>query len=187
ANQNLPGNHGPRATQMLLGLRLSMGPRDAATVFGQLHRSGDRDEVQDFEHTFQGVQMGGTGFLGTNVYPELGASNAGRSAELDALASYLMSLDPLWRSPHRGPGGALSEAAVRGATFFNGTNRVARHGDAGCVSCHIPEAGFADAKFHDVGQRRDTAERELNARTPIWSVNTPSLVGAWMTAPYGGT
>src|SRR6185436_8177427 len=37
-NQILPGNHGPRATQMLLGLRLSMGPRDPITGFGQLHR-----------------------------------------------------------------------------------------------------------------------------------------------------
>jgi cytochrome c peroxidase len=186
ANDKLPGNHGPRATQPLLGLRLSMGPRDPATGFGQLHRSGDRDEVQDFEHTFQGVQMGGTGFLGTNAQPELGAPNAGRSPELDALASYLTFLDPLMRSPHRAAGGVLSEAASRGATFFTGTNRVARHGDAGCATCHGPEAGFCDLKFHNVGQRRDANEHELNARTPAWSVNTPSLVGAWATAPYVG-
>ncbi len=185
-NQILPGNHGPRSTQMLLGLRLSLGPRDPATGFGQLHRSGDRDEVQDFEHTFQGPQMGGTGFLGTNANPELGAPNAGRSPELDAIASYLMFLDPLMRSPHRTVGGALSEAAIRGATFFAGTNRVARRGDAGCAICHVPENNFTDFKFHDVGQRRDAAERELNNRTPAWSVNTPTLVGAWATAPYGG-
>ena len=186
-NQILSGNHGPRATQMLLGLRLSMGLRDPITGFGQLHRSGDRDEVQDFEHTFQGPQMGGTGFLGTNANPELGAPNAGRSVELDAIASYLMFLDPLWRSPHRTTGGALSEAAIRGATFFAGTNRLARRGDAGCAVCHVPETGFTDFKFHNVGQRRDSAERELNNRTPAWTVNTPSLVGAWATAPYGGT
>jgi DNA-binding beta-propeller fold protein YncE len=186
-NQILPGNHGPRATQMLLGLRLGMGPRDPATGFGQLHRSGDRDEVQDFEQTFQGPQMGGAGFLGASVHPELGAPNAGRSPELDALASYLLFLDPLWRSPQRAAGGGLSEAAIRGATFFAGTNRAARRGDAGCVTCHLPETSFTDFKFHNVGQRRDAAERELNNRAPAWSVNTPSLVGAWATAPYVGS
>lgn len=185
-NQILPGNHGPRSTQTLLGLRLTTGPRDPATGFGQLHRSGDRDEVQDFEHTFQGPQMGGTGFLGTNANPELGAPNAGRSAELDAIASYLMFLDPLWRSPHRTTAGALSEAAIRGATFFAGTNRMARRGDASCAVCHVPETGFTDFKFHNVGQRRDSGERELNNRAPAWAVNTPSLVGAWATAPYVG-
>ncbi len=186
-NQILPGKHGPRPTQNLLGLRLSMGGRDSATGFGQLHRSGDRDEIQDFDFTFQGVQMGGTGFLGTNANAELGAPNAGRSPELDGLASYLMFLDPLKRSPHRAAKGALSEAAIRGATFFLGTNRVARRGDAGCAACHLPESGFCDFKFHDVGQRRDGNEKEINTRTPPWSVNTPSLVGAWATPPYGGT
>jgi DNA-binding beta-propeller fold protein YncE len=186
ANDKLPGLHGPRATPTLLGLRLSMGSRDSATGFGQLHRSGDRDEVQDFEHTFQSVQMGGTGFLGANAQSELGAPNAGRSPELDGLASYLMFLDPLMRSPHRSTGGTLSEAAKRGATFFTGTNRVARRGDAGCVNCHVPETGFCDFKFHNVGQRRDPNEHELNARTPAWSVNTATLVGGWATAPYVG-
>jgi hypothetical protein len=157
------------------------------TGFGQLHRSGDRDEIQDFEHTFQGVQMGGTGFLGTNAQPELGALNAGRSAELDALASYLLFLDPLPRSPWRTATGNLSEAAIRGATFFVGTNRPARRADATCATCHVPETGFCDRSFHNVGQRRDPAEHELNSRTPAWSVNTPSLVGAWATAPYVGT
>jgi DNA-binding beta-propeller fold protein YncE len=185
-NQALPGNHGPRPTQTLLGLRLSAGLRDPVTGFGQLHRSGDRDEVQDFDFTFSGVQMGGAGFLGTNANAELGAPNAGRSPELDALASYLMSLDPLPRSPHRAPGGALTEAAVRGATFFAGTNRVAKRADATCASCHLPETGFTDLQFHNVGQRRDGTEKELNARTPAWSVNTPSLISAWASAPYGG-
>jgi hypothetical protein len=48
------------------------------------------------------------------------------------------------------------------------------------------ETGFTDFKFHNVGQRRDASEEELNSRTPAWSVNTPSLVGAWATPPYVG-
>ena len=182
----LPGLHGPRETPSLLGLSRTMGPRDPATGFGQLHRSGDRDEIQDFEHTFQGTNMGGNGFLGTAVRPELGASNAGLSPDLDALAQYLLSLNPLMRSPYRQSDGSLSEAAIRGATFFRGTNRVSKLADAGCIACHIPETGFADLKFHDVGSAHPGSERELNARTPAWYVNTPTLVGVWATSPYNG-
>jgi len=183
---HLPGSHGPREVPSLLGFSLTMGPRDPATGLGQLHRSGDRDEIQDFEHTFQGVNMGGTGFLGTNVQPELGPPNAGRSAELDALSDYILFLPPIMRSPYRAPDGSLTEAAIRGAAFFAGTNRAAKAGDAGCVVCHVPETGFVDFKFHDVGQTRPAAEEELNTRPPLWHVNTPTLVGVWTTPPYNG-
>lgn len=184
--EHLPGNHGPRSSMSLLGLSRSFGPVDPTTGWGQLHRSGDRDEIQDFEHTFQGVNMGGTGLLGAGVQPELGAANAGRSADLDALAAYVLSLPPIARSPYRAAGGALSEAAVRGATFFMGQNRASRPGDAGCAACHVPSTGFVDRKFHDVGQRRASSEHELNNRTPTWHVNTPTLIGVWTTPPYDG-
>lgn len=183
----LPGRHGNRATMSLLGLSLSMGPRDPATGWGQLHRSGDRDEVQDFEHNFQGPQMGGTGFLGAGIQPELGPPNAGRSSDLDALAEYVLSLSPLMRSPFRGADGSLSEAAVRGATFFLGADRASRPADAGCAKCHVPETAFTDRKFHDVGDRIFSRnEQELDARSPAWHVNTPSLVGVFATRPYSG-
>jgi YVTN family beta-propeller protein len=187
AFHRLPGPHGPREVPSLLGLRLTLGPRDPATGWGQLHRSGDRDEIQDFEHTFQGVNMGGTGFLGAGVQPELGPPNAGRSPDLDALADYLVSLDPPMRSPHREPDGSLSEAAVRGATFFVGADRAGHAGDAACAACHVPETGFVDFKFHDVGQSRPGSEEELNNRSPAWHVNTPTLAGVWTTPHYDGS
>jgi len=187
AFHRLPGAHGPREVPTLLGLNRTFGPVDPATGLGQLHRSGDRDEVQDFEHTFQGINMGGTGFLGTNVQAELGPPNAGRDADLDALALYTLNLDPLRRSPYRIPGGGVSEAAIRGATFFMGTNRPTRTADAGCAVCHVPETGFVDFQFHDVGSRRPAAEEELNTRAPLWHVNTPTLLGLWVTPPYVGT
>jgi DNA-binding beta-propeller fold protein YncE len=186
AFHRLPGPHGPREVPSLLGLYRTMGPRDPATGLGQLHRSGDRDEVQDFEHTFQGVNMGGLGFLGTNVQAELGAPNAGLSADLDALSDYLLSLEPIMRSPYRAPDGSLNEAAIRGATFFKGTNRTIKVGDAGCAACHVPETGFVDFRFYDVGSRRPAEEEELNTRPPFWKVNTPTLVGVWTTPPYNG-
>ena len=76
----------------------------------------------------------------------------------------LQFLDPLQRSPYRTLGGMLGEAAIRGATFFCGTNRVARHKDAGCATCHVPETGFCDFQFHNIGQRQDSSEREQALR-----------------------
>jgi DNA-binding beta-propeller fold protein YncE len=183
--QFLPGAHGPRQTQSILGLGASMGPVDPATGLGQLHRSGDRDEVQDFDHTFRGQQMGGTGYIpAAQLQAPLGPPNAGRSADLDDLAAYCLGLPPLPRSSHRNADGTLSEAAVRGATFFMGSG--GRVGDARCAGCHVPETGWTDLTFHDVGQRHDAGEGELNTRAPLWGVNTPSLVGAFDSAPYVG-
>jgi hypothetical protein len=79
---------GKRKTLHLRGLSLAFAPQ--ANGRGQLHRSGDRDEVQDFDLTFHGAIMGGTGFL-ANPNPPLGPPNAGLSPELDAMASYLLT------------------------------------------------------------------------------------------------
>ena len=177
--------HGPRVTQDLLGFGrgLKNGQRHPSLGWGMLHASGDRDEVQDFEWTFRGPQMGGTGFLGDQVQPELGPPNAGRNTDLDALATYVMSVPPLARSPYRAADGSLTEAAVRGATFFNGANPDDRPADAACATCHVPATAFQDNDFHDVGARRPTDELELNDAATrgacLWCTGTPSLVGAF--------
>ncbi len=184
--------HGMRNTPTLrgLGARFASGQRDAVLGWGQLHQSGDRDEIQDFEYTFVSPLMGGTGFLGPSSQAELGPPNAGLSPDLDDLADYLMQLDPLPRSPYRASDGGLSEAAVRGAASFLGSDPEHRPADADCASCHVPEAAFLDHRFHDVGRRRDRLEEELGdtARRAacIWCVKTPSLIGVWDTAPYEG-
>ena len=77
------------------------------------------------------------------------------------MATYVLSLDPIMRSPHRKSDGSLSEAAIRGATFFVGEDRAGHQADAGCVTCHVPETGFVDFEFHDVGQRRPNQEQEI--------------------------
>lgn len=176
--------HGPRVTLDLLGLgrTLTAGQRHPSLGWGQIHASGDRDEVQDFEWTAQSPQMGGTGFLGDRAQPELGPPNAGQDADLDALAAYVMSVPPLARSPHRAADGSLTEAAVRGATFFNGSPHV-RPADAACAGCHVPATAFLDHGFHDVGARRPGEELELNDSAKrgecLWCTGTPSLVGAF--------
>ena len=198
AFQHLPAGsagqgHGPRPVPSLrgLGLTFSAGQRDPDHGWGQLHRSGDRDEIQDFEHTIRGPLMGGTGFLGAAMQPELGQPNAGRSADLDAIARFLVSLPPLPRSPYRSSDGQLSEAAVRGATFFMGADPEGHPADANCASCHVPESAFLDFGFHDVGERRNPNEQELNDPTRragcLWCAATPTLVGVFDTSPWDGT
>ncbi|MBK7781095.1 MAG: Ig-like domain-containing protein [Ardenticatenia bacterium] len=184
--------HGMRNVQTLLGLgdTFNSGQRDSKYGWGQLHHSGDRDEIQDFEHTFTSPLMGAKGFLGQAAQPELGPANGGRNVELDSLAAYLMNLKALPRSPYRQADGQLSEAAVRGAASFLGADPQRKPADADCAGCHVPETAFLDHGFHDIGRRRDSNEKELNDSGRrgrcLWCVNTATLVGVWDTAPYDG-
>ncbi len=185
--------HGPRAVPSMRGLASTFdaGQRAADLGWGQLHRSGDRDEVQDFEHTIRGPLMGGTGFLGDRARPELGQPNAGLDADLDAMAHFLEVLPHLDRSPYRQSDASLSPSAQRGAAIFQGPDHQQYSGDADCASCHVPESAFLDFGFHDVGQRRDGGERELNDAGRrgecLWCVNTPTLIGVFDTSPWDGT
>ncbi|MCA9063477.1 MAG: beta-propeller fold lactonase family protein, partial [Planctomycetaceae bacterium] len=72
---------GLRQTQPLAGLKHTH----------PLHWSADRDEVQDFEHTIQGLLMQGRGLLNGRPNDALGEPLAGKSRALDALAAYTNS------------------------------------------------------------------------------------------------
>ena len=121
------------------------GPRNTANLRGlaqtqPLHWSADRDEVQDFEFTIRELQAG-TGLL-EDPHPELGPPNTGRSADLDALAAFIESLQPK-PSPFRRADGTLTPEAERGQAIFH-------RGDVGCAECHVPPL-FTDLLIHDVG------------------------------------
>lgn len=167
-----PFGAGHRKSFSLLGLSHSFGPPVGGR--GQLHRSGDRDEVQDFEFTARSSLMGGTGFL-ASPNPPLGASNAGLDPDLDAIATYLLGLPAVERSPHRAADGALVEAARRGALIFQGA--AATPTGSGCVSCHV-DPDFTDRDFHDIGGFAPSPEGE----GPLF--NTPSLIGMWDRDPH---
>ena len=85
---------------------------------GPVHWSGNFDEGQDFENDIV-IHFGGSGLAqdGQPPNPPLGASNAGRSADLDALAAYVASLTAPVRSPFRRQrpraGWAAAEPAAR--------------------------------------------------------------------------
>jgi YVTN family beta-propeller protein len=158
----------------------SRGPRNTTSLRGAgdtrpLHWSADRDEVQDFELTIRQLQAG-SGLISDGVpHPALGAPNAGRSVDLDALAAFVQSLSPK-PSPFRNSGGSLT-AAERGRLVFE-------RPDVGCTACHPPPR-FTDSLLttvpfvrHDVGTGDGTDERLGPA------FDTPSLRGLWDSAPY---
>ena len=91
------------------------------------------------------------------------------------------------RSPARDDAGNLTEAAIRGTTFFMGGDRTNKRADSDCARCHVPETAFSDRRFHDVGVRPG-AEQELNAggRACQWCVNTPTLIGNWFKTHFDG-
>lgn len=117
------------------GLRRTTDLRGrGGTAHGNVHWSGNFDEIQDFEHDIRGA-FGGTGFLPWSaqefalLHPSPASTKAGMSAELDALAAYVASLanESVPRSPQRQADGSLTPAAVAGRDIFTAN---------GCATCH---------------------------------------------------
>ena len=146
-----------------------------------LHWSANFDEVQDFEHDIRGGQ-GGTGFLSDAVFfadghdDPLGTPKAGLSAELDALAAYVQSLEAY------GPAPALDADDVELG------RRVFEDPSLGCTGCHtgpdLTDSAIAGGVpvLHDVGTIGPDSGQRLGA--PLTGLDTPTLRGLWRTAPY---
>ena len=149
-------------------------------VHGNVHWSGNFDEIQDFILDIV-FEFGGLGFLspGEVPNPSLGVPNGGRSAELDALAAYVASLDreTIPRSPYRDADGILSADALAGVGHFQ---------ELGCADCHDPLTGYTDSvsgpALHDVGTIRTSSGFRLGE--PLTGIDTPTLMGIWETFPY---
>ncbi len=150
------------------------GPRNTTSLRGAvdtrpLHWSADRDEFQDFEHTFRDLQ-GGTGLIKDRApNPELGEPNERLSADLDAVSVYITLL-----SARRNPFPADARVA-RGREIFLSAG-------TGCASCHIPprwtDSDLRLRPVHDVGTGDGPGESLGRA------FDTPSLRGVWDSAPY---
>ncbi|HEY3517735.1 MAG TPA: cytochrome c peroxidase, partial [Gammaproteobacteria bacterium] len=167
-------------TGMGEGLRNTINLRGTAARHGRLHWTGNFDEVQDFEGQIRALS-GGTGLMsdtafntGTRNQP-LGDPKAGISADLDALAAYVASLQTFASSPFRTAGGALTTNGAAGRTIF---------GTADCASCHAGTA-FTNSDTNtlvDIGTIKPSSGKRLGA--PLTGLDTPTLCGAWQTAPY---
>jgi YVTN family beta-propeller protein len=164
---------GLRNTTVLNGRR--------GTGHGRVHWSGNFDEIQDFENDIRNG-FGGTGFMtdaqfnaGTRSQP-LGDRKAGLSAELDALAAYVGSLQSVGPSPYRNADGTLTAAALAGRDIFRGSGQ--------CISCHSG-ADFTDSAagvLHDVGTIKASSGKRLGGT--LAGIDTPTLRGVWDSAPY---
>lgn len=147
---------------------------------GALHWSANFDEVQDFENDMR-ANFGGLGFMPNELFDTssysstLGAPKSSLNVELDQLAAYVNSLRELPPSPYRNPDGTLTADGEAGRVIF-----IA----AGCASCH-GGAQFTDSPTglrHQIGTITHGSGQRLGK--PLWGLDTPTLRGLWLTAPY---
>ena len=162
------------------GLRNTIALRGrSGMAHGRLHWSGNFDEVQDFEGQIRAL-AGGTGLMsddtfnaGTRSQP-LGASKAGLSSDLDALAAYVASLSRFAPSPQRSATGELTTAASAGRAAYTAQQ---------CASCH-GGTSFATSGvlLADVGTIKASSGKRLGALLP--GIDVPTLRDVASTAPY---
>jgi len=170
---------GLRNTTSLLGRR-GMG-------HGPVHWSANFDEIQDFEHDIRD-HAGGRGLMHDDDFfadgrdHPLGAVKAGISADLDALAAYVSSLDTYPRSPYRDPAGELTPEATLGRAIF--VDALTQ-----CTSCHsgpdLTDSGFDDFGhpiLHNVGTLGSLSGHRLGEELP--GIDTPTLHELFNSAPY---
>jgi len=163
---------GLRNTKALVGL-------GGVVSQGRLHWSANFDEIQDFERDIR-HDFGGTGFMSdadwlARADDMFGTPTAGVSPELDALATYLTSLDESPRSPFRNPNGSFTADARKGREVFL---------RAGCAECHA-DPTFTNSnsgELFDVGTQLPSSGQRLGAE--LTGIDTPSLKGLWQSAPY---
>jgi DNA-binding beta-propeller fold protein YncE/mono/diheme cytochrome c family protein len=182
ASCHADGGHDGRVwdfTQQGEGLRNTISLRGRGGVPGRQHWTGNFDEVQDFEDQIRRL-AGGTGLMrdtdfraGTRAQP-LGDRKAGLSADLDALAAYVATLNSVPASPWRDASGALTASAQRGRDVYA----------LQCSSCH----GGADfgngrsATLKDIGSLQTSSGKRLGQT--LTGLATPGLRGVWTSAPY---
>ena len=163
------------------GLRNTVALNGRAGAHGFQHWSGNFDEVQDFEGQIRSL-AGGTGLMtdaafnqGTRSQP-LGDKKAGVSTDLDALATYVGSLNVFARSPFRNADGSLTSDGAAGKTVFEHLE---------CAQCHSG-ANFTDsgaATLRDIGTiKQPTSGHRLGLA--LTGIDTPTLRDVWATAPY---
>jgi len=148
------------------------GPRNTPVLTGAARLppynwAGDMDELHDtIEDQIRHVMLG-DGLITGDFDATEQVVDTGRSADLDALAGYVASLQP-WSNPNRLPDGSLSESARRGMELF-------MSGAVGC-SCHAPPL-YTDLQAHNLAGSVFSLEI-----APAF--DTPTLRGLWASAPY---
>ena len=153
----------------------------AGMAQGFVHWSANFDEIQDFEGQIRAF-AGGTGLMsdaqfntGTRNAP-LGDRKAGVSADLDALAAYLASLNAFDGSPYRNADASLTAAGAAGKAVFASAN---------CASCHSGTAFTASGDattLKNIGTLKPASGQRVGGT--LGGIDVPTLRDAWKSAPY---
>ncbi|MEO0452557.1 MAG: Ig-like domain-containing protein [Verrucomicrobiota bacterium] len=182
-------------TQRGEGLRNTTDLRGRSGVTqGNVHWSGNFDEIQDFELDMVN-HFGGTGFIESGApHPSTGAPNSGRSADLDALAAYVTSLskESVPQSPYRQADGTLTADGLFGRRLFEGEIVPASGIKLNCTDCHVPEQQFTNSQLandvldnltvFNIGTMKNSSGTRLFNDLP--GIDTPTLWGLHDGAPY---
>lgn len=170
------------------GLRRTTDLRGrAGTGHGNVHWTGNFDEIQDFEHDIRGA-FGGTGFLNLSPtefaanHPSPATTKAGLSPDLDALAAYVTSLNQatIPRSPFRASDGALTPAAVAGRATFLSLNCQQCHSGAALTDSAVTPVGAP--LLHTVGTASQLSGQRLGQ--VLTGLDTPTLRGLHAAGSY---
>ncbi len=149
---------------------------------GNVHWSGNFDEIQDFENDIR-AHFGGTGLIeATSASSPLGIPKAGLSPKLDHLAAYVTSLgrDTIPKSPFRNTDGSETAASIAGRAVFESQSCTSCHGGVNYTNSR-GGVGIVP-RLEDVGTRRTTSGDRLGEF--LAGIDTPTLLGVHATAPY---
>jgi YVTN family beta-propeller protein len=137
--------------------------------------SADKDEMQD--HNFGILEFtGGVGLLPGGGNPPLGAPNAGLSQDMDDIGAFMETLRHRPETPYLLPGGVQTANADSGEVLFNDPA-------VGCASCHSGPF-YTDSVLQQAFVKHDVGTADSADADGAAGFDTPSLVGAWDTAPY---
>jgi YVTN family beta-propeller protein len=144
------------------------------------HWSAALDEPQDVEETIEIIQHG-LGLAPGDDPPQLGAPNAGRAANLDALAAFLMQDI---RVPAPPPAAGEVE---QGRSLFQSSGCATCHGGPTWTASALP--GHPGALDPDGNGMVDAVLRDVSSYNPLdvrgaSGFDPPSLLGVGLTAPY---
>ncbi len=165
------------------GLRNTIDLRGrGGLLHGNIHWTANFDEIHDFENDIREI-FDGTGLLTDDQYNltagilDIANPKAGLSNRLDALASFVTSLDSFSDSPHRESASQRGDAADRGHEVFRQAN---------CAKCHSGDE-FTDStrqQFHNIGTVDADTGGRLGQALVANGLDTPTLRGLWDGAPY---
>jgi hypothetical protein len=185
ASCHIDGSHDGRVwdfTQRGEGFRNTTDLRGRrGTGHGNVHWSANFDEIQDFVLDMVN-HFGGSGFMdGLTPNPPLGVTNAQLAPELDQISDYVSSLDStsIPQSPYRTSQGDLTPSAELGEILYS---------QIGCNNCHNSSNDFTNSQsgsnpqLNNIGTLRDSSGQRLGSN--LTGIDTPTLLGAWETAPY---